>query len=252
MFQSGMKCCKGLLIFVFSAFFLSACQTMPPDPANPPDPLEHLNQDGFRFNNKIDDTVLKPLAKGYNSTLPYFMRQGITNFFANYDSIPGIGDDILQGDVRWTLNDMWRVAINSTIGIGGLFDVATRMGLNPHYNDFGLTLNAWHIYTPYFIVPVLGPKTIGGVIGIIPDYYMGIGAYTIPTQYSLGLTAMDGLNSRAGLIGGQNAASGFVLDPYIFLRNAYLQNREHELLLNQQGPYYPGYDVEATTPAPSN
>ena len=249
MFRTRMKFYKGLLPLIFSAFFLSACQTTPPDPANPPDPLEHLNKDTYRFNDKLDETVLRPIAENYNTYLPYFIRQGVTNFFNNYDSIPGIGDDILQGRVRWTFNDVWRLAINSTIGIGGLFDVATHMGLNPHFNDFDLTLNTWHIYTPYFIVPVLGPKTIGGTIGIAADYYMGVGPYTIPEVYSFAGTLFDGLNTRASLISGQNASSGFVLDPYIFLRNAYLQSREHDLVLNQQGPYYPGYDPVPTAPS---
>jgi phospholipid-binding lipoprotein MlaA len=217
-----------------------------PDPANPPDPLEHLNRDTYRMNDKLDRAIIKPLSEGYSEVLPYPVRESISNFFDNLDGLLNINNDILQGDVRWALSDSWRFIINSTVGVGGLFDVATHMGLVPHENDFDLTLNRWNIYLPYTVVPFVGPRTLGGVIAFPVNYYLGIGIYLFTPTQSFELTLLYGLNLRANLLAAENASSGFMLDPYVFMRNAYLQDREYMLSVNKQGPYFPGFDDPST------
>lgn len=228
--------CLPTVLLIISIGMLSACQTMPPTATQPFDPLEHLNKDGFRFNDKLDTLFIKPIAEGYQAILPEFVRTGIGNFFENLYQPETIGQDILQGNIGWFLSDTWRFVINTTVGIGGLFDVAEHIGLPAHSNDFGLTLNTYHIYTPYLVVPLLGPRTVGNTVGIGVDYFIGIQRYVIPSRYEIEMIALYGLNARADLLGAEKTASGLMLNPYIFMRNAYLQNQAYLLKVNQQGP----------------
>jgi phospholipid-binding lipoprotein MlaA len=226
---------RGLLLSGFS-IILAACQTTPATAIHPNDPFKHINKDAFRFNDKLDKAFIKPIAQAYQDVLPQFVRSGISNFFANLYQPETMAQDVLQGNGGWFLSDTWRFVINTTVGIGGLFDVAKHIGLPQHENDFGLTLNTYHIYTPYLVVPVLGPRTMGNTIGIGVDYYIGIQRYVIPSQYTIEVTALYGLNARAELLGAEKTASGLMLNPYAFMRNAYLQNRAYLRKINKEGP----------------
>jgi phospholipid-binding lipoprotein MlaA len=228
--------CLSSLLICCAVLTLAACRTTPATAINPNDPFQHINEDAFRFNDKLDKAFIKPLAEGYQAVLPKFIRIGISNFFDNLYQPETMGQDVLQGNVGWFLSDTWRFVINTTVGIGGLFDVAKHIGLPQHSNDFGLTLNTYHIYTPYLVVPLLGPRTVGNTIGIGVDYYIGIQRFVIPTQYTIEMTALYGLNTRAQLLSAEKTASGLMLNPYAFMRNAYLQNRAYLLKVNKEDP----------------
>ncbi|MSP53316.1 MAG: VacJ family lipoprotein [Gammaproteobacteria bacterium] len=232
-----------LALVMWLVIFTCGCSTTPPDPIDPRDPLEHINRDAFRFNDKFDKGFLKPSAKVYKAVTPYFFRSALSNFFSNLRETYVIGNDILQVRGAWAMSDSWRFVVNSTVGLLGTIDVAKHIGLMSHDNDFGLTLNTWGFYSDYLMVPFLGPKTMEGFIGMIPDYYMGIDSYYVPFDISAGMFMLDGLNTRAQYLKLEQTASGFMFDPYIFYRNAYLQQRAYQLKINRSGPYFPGYDT---------
>jgi phospholipid-binding lipoprotein MlaA len=232
------------MIIISASLLLCNCSTTPPDPVSPGDPLEHINRDAFRFNDKFDKGFLKPTAIAYYAVTPYFFRRALGNVFNNLNETTVIGNDILQGDGRWFFSDSWRFVVNSTVGIFGTIDVAKHIGLMPHDNDFGLTLNSWGVYSSYLVVPFLGPKTVEGTLGMVPDFYMNIKTYYISTNVDVELFMLNGLNTRAQLLALEQTASGFMFDPYIFYRNAYLQSRAYELKINRRGPYFAAYDKE--------
>ena len=156
---------------------------------NPKDPYEPFNRAMFRFNDFVDWLILKPVATLYNQIVPKPLAAGLSNAYSNLDNIPTIINDILQGNFYQATSDLWRFGINSTIGILGLFDVAQRMGLEPNYEDFGLTLAKWgYKNSNYLVLPVMGPSTVRDAIGYPITYYgMSIYPYIRPTstQYAI-------------------------------------------------------------------
>ena len=199
------------------------------------DPLEKFNRAMFTFNDKLDIYLVKPIATFYNAIIPKPLNQGIHNVFLNIGNLPNIANDILQFNFYQMANDMWRLGINTTIGIGGLFDIAGRMGLEPYENDFGLTLASWgYKNSSYLVLPFLGPNTIRDGIGIPVDYYVfSIYPHIKPykTRYAiLGLYVID---RRAQLLQYQTVMEEVSLDKYVFVRNAYMQRRVYKIEQNQ-------------------
>ena len=225
-----------LIILLLVTLCLSACYTAPPTSVQPHDPLQHLNRDTVRFNDKLDKAILKPVAKGYTKIIPYVVRRSVGNFFANLQEVSIITNDILQAEPGWTLSDAWRFLINTTVGIGGLFDPARHIGLMPHHNDFGLTLNRWHIYTPYLVLPLLGPNTIGSSIAIPIDYYINPYRYLFSFRTRVILYVLEGVDKRAQLLQLEKTANSLIFDPYAFQQNTYLQFRAYLLQINKRGP----------------
>jgi phospholipid-binding lipoprotein MlaA len=227
-----------ILVFILlSSCLLSGCYLHTTNPAAPPDPLQSLNRDTNRLNSRLDKILVKPVAQAYSDVVPYVARKSVSNFFDNLDEPADVANDLMQGDGRWALNDLWRFVFNTSIGLGGIFDPASHMGLQAHSNDFGLTLNRWGIYSAYFVVPFLGPRTIGNTVSIPVDYYLGASAHYIPLRYSVILDLVYGLNARAGLLSSEKTARGLIFDRYTFFRSAYLQRRAYLLKINHQGPY---------------
>lgn len=234
------------LLFV-SCAILSGCYTTPPTTADPHDPFESFNRDTNRMNTKLDNFIIKPTAKEYVAVVPYAVRRGIGNFFVNLDKPEQVGNDILQGHFEWAMNDAWTFLINSTIGLAGFFTPAKAIDLQPHENDFALTLATYNLYSAYFVLPFVGPRTVGGAIAIPIDYYMGITKFYIPLRYSVILTMIEGLNARANLLNAEKTAGGLIFDRYIFYRSAYLQRRAYLLKLNNDGPRY-SYQMDNNDP----
>ena len=141
--------------------------------ANPNDPYEPFNRVMYKFNDTLDRFVSEgPVATLYNKIMPKPLATGLTNFYNNVDTIPTIINDILQGNYHQMASDTWRFAINTTIGIGGLVDVASRLGLDPHLEDFGLTLAHWgHKNSNYLVLPFVGPTTVRDGIALPINYY---------------------------------------------------------------------------------
>ena len=189
-----------------------------------PDPLEAINRPLFELNNKLDKYFLRPVAKGYDWVMPGFAKRGVGNLFANMYDFNSALNGVLQGRFTGAAQGGGRFLINSTLGLAGLFDVATPMGIRPYRTDFGHTLAIWGVDSgPYLMVPFFGPRTVRSGTGTIFDVYTSIPTYidNVPLRNSLfGLELIDG---RARLLQADELLSG---DAYIFIRDAYLQQRE--------------------------
>ncbi len=187
------------------------------------DPYEGFNRKVFVFNDKLDKYVAKPISDAYLWVTPQFVQTGIANFFSNLKDINVVLNDVMQGKLQQGAEDTGRFAVNSTVGLLGLFDVATEMGLEKHEEDFDQTLAVWGVPEgPYLVLPVLGPTTSRGVPGGIFDTAAN------PTTYvGLPVQLVSMLNSRANAEGALKFIDEAALDPYVFTRESFLQYRRH-------------------------
>lgn len=188
------------------------------------DPWEGVNRVVFRFNDTLDTYTLKPLAQGYQKVTPEFLEDGIGNVFSNLGDVVVLANDLLQGKVRDAGIDTSRILFNTTFGLLGFFDVATPMGLQKNDEDFGQTLGVWGLGNgPYVVLPLLGPSTVRDAAGRVPDSLLQPYPYMdhVPTRNVT--RAVDAVDLRADLLSAEKMITG---DKYIFVRNAYLQNRE--------------------------
>ena len=137
---------------------------------NPADPLEPLNRGVYQFNEAVDNAIVKPVAQVYRAVIPQFVRSSVSNFFANINDVIVALNNLLQGKFTAAYSDFGRIAINSTLGLGGLFDIASEAGIEKHEEDFGQTLGYWGIGNgPFLMLPVLGPSTVRDSVGRYVD-----------------------------------------------------------------------------------
>ena len=192
----------------------------------PSDPLQGMNRKVQAFNDAADRWVLKPVAKGYNVITPRFVRRSITNFFVNITYPIVFVNQFLQGKWRDGATDTGRFLMNSTVGVGGLFDPATNAGLALHDEDFGQTFARWGFYSgPYLVIPFFGPSTIRDGIGSAAGFAAQPTRYLIDDEKIVyGLNALNAVQIRAGLLSAEQLISG---DRYQFFKDAYLQRREY-------------------------
>lgn len=191
------------------------------------DPFEDLNRDIFIFNEKLDEKLLKPAALTYRKVTPQFARTGVTNFFNNLEEIDTTINQILQGEIKYAFNDAGRFIINSTIGLFGLIDVASKMGLERHEEDFGQTLGVWGFDSgPYIMIPFLGPSNPRDLLSRpISSFLSGTFAME-DNDVKITLVGIDALETRERLLDAETLIIG---DKYIFVKDAYIQSREYEI-----------------------
>ena len=191
------------------------------------DPFEDLNRDIFIFNEKLDEKLLKPAALTYRKVTPQFARTGVTNFFNNLEEIDTTINQVLQGEIKYAFNDAGRFVINSTIGLLGLIDVASKMGLEKHEEDFGQTLGVWGFDSgPYIMIPFLGPSNPRDLLSRpISSFLSGTFAME-DNDVKITLVGIDALETRERLLDAETLIIG---DKYIFVKDAYIQSREYEI-----------------------
>lgn len=212
------------------------------NPVDKRDPYAKFNRIMFAFNMDMDHLLMRPIATTYNFITPRFVQTGVTNFFENINEVTSVPNDILQGKFLFMFNDFWRVIINTTFGIGGLFDVAKHMGLRPHYENFGLTLAYWEggkQHAPYLVLPFFGPGTFRSDFGLMVDVPFSP-YFLIPWDYwyyDVGLRAFHAINHRASLLEA-NRMIDTAFDPYIFVRSAYTQTMDKRIADNQQETFH--------------
>ncbi len=191
------------------------------------DPWEGFNRAMFAFNYRLDRWILKPVAKGYDFVAPDFVQAGIGNFFSNIGEVGNIANDILQWKWKQAGNDTGRLLTNSTIGIFGLFDVASKIGLEENEGeDTGQTFAKWGIKRgPYVVLPIFGPSTVRETFALPFDSYLfDPVSYVDPETTRYALTGTRLVHTRAELLEVEDLASG---DLYLFMREAYLQRRNY-------------------------
>ncbi len=227
--------CSCLLII--NIFMLSGCVTIE-GPTEPGDPFESFNRGMYHFNDSVDEYVMEPVAIGYNAVTPLVVQKGVTNFFSNLGDVVVVFNDLLQLKPVQFISDAGRLLINSTLGLYGIIDWATDMGLERHDEDFGQTLGYWGVPRgPYLVMPFFGPSTVRDTGGFYVDSIKFDPIYNeihegMPfpdrdkTEW-ITLTVVDAINTRTRLLLAGRLLSVASLDEYIYLREAYLQKRNN-------------------------
>ena len=198
-----------------------------------PDPWEPVNRVVFRFNDTLDTYALRPVAKGYDRIMPEFLNDGVSNVFNNLGEPKNLVNNLLQGKMHDASVDLARFLMNTTVGVVGVFDVATRMGLQRNDEDFGQTLGAWGVKSgPYVMLPRFGPSTVRDTGSFAAE---GLAGYSyrgqvdhVPSRNTA--VGVDVVDTRAGLLSQERLISG---DKYRFIRNVWLQNREYKVMDGQ-------------------
>lgn len=204
---------------------LGGCATVDSDGQAEDDPLQGVNRKVLAFNDGADRLLLKPLARGYRAVAPQPVEKGVSNFFLNLRTPWTAVNQLLQGKPKLAFADTGRFLMNSTVGIGGLFDVATDAGLEAHREDLGQTLAVWGVPSGRFaVVPFLGPSTLRDGIGGIVDTLLYPVNFLEDDTVRLSLIATDAVQTRAKFLDAETLIRG---DRYLFIRDAYLQRREY-------------------------
>lgn len=209
---------------------LTGCAAVPNLKPDPRDPFERSNRATFRFNEAMDRAIAKPVAKAYRKVTPQFAQTGVSNFMTNAGYPGVIINDFLQAKFHDGVADFGRFLMNTTFGIGGLFDPATRAGFDLHDEDFGQTLGKWGVKSgPYVMLPFLGPSTTRDTFGLVFDEAMDPREYISNTTLKWGIEALRQVDRRARLLDA-DAVLERASDKYVLVRSAYLQRREYQVL----------------------
>jgi phospholipid-binding lipoprotein MlaA len=211
---------------IASAAMLGGCATS----GNPKDPIEGFNRAMFAVNEGVDKVLIKPAAKGYQAAVPMPLRTGISNIFANIADVFISVNNLLQGKPGDAASDLGRVAVNSTIGILGLFDVASDLGMEKHDEDFGQTFGRWGVGDgAYVVLPLQGPHTARDVVGEVLDWKADPVAHLDNVASRNVLLATRVVSDRAAQLPADKLIEEAALDKYSYIRDAYLQRRHFKI-----------------------
>ena len=231
-----------LLIVLLSSAFLSACATTG-DSENT-DPLESYNRVAHGFNDTLDTIILKPTAKAYDTVIPTGISHGVSNVFSNANEVKVVLNDLLQLKFSQAASDFGRFALNSTVGVAGIFDVASLADIEKHDEDFGQTLGHWGVGAgPYLVLPFFGPSSLRDGLGLFADSQIDI-VPTIPhvptRNQIIGTRIVD---KRAQLLKAEKVLDAAALDQYSFMRDGYLQHRRNQVIDGQAADVGDDFDV---------
>lgn len=197
---------------------------------NERDPWQGFNRTVYGFNDTLDQALLKPTARGYQAIAPDFVESGVRNFFSNINDVSVAVNNLLQGKVENAFSDVGRVLINTTVGLLGLFDVASDMGLQKHNEDFGQTLSAWGVDSgPYLMLPFFGPSTLRDSTSVPVDNFLlnPINHIDMEKSDRMYVMAVDVVSVRAELLSLEKTVDEIATDKYSFIREAYLDRRNY-------------------------
>jgi len=225
-----------LLLLIISIVLLSGCATVRPRDTDTSfekiDPYEKANRKSYAFTDWADRKIMEPIADTYIDYVPVRIQRSVSHFYDNLSYPNVVLNVFLQGKVRQGFQDSARFLVNSTVGIAGLFDVASRIGLPQHDEDFGQTLGVWGVdANTYVFIPLLGPSSNRDIAGIpvrvltnvmFYSFLFGVG---LPVTVPLGI--LDAIDTRARLSGPMRIRDEAAVEPYLFVRDAYLQQRKH-------------------------
>ena len=225
--RSPLMRLPALAVTLILAAALTGCATVPEASRDQRDPFEPLNRGVYAFNDGLDKTLVRPVARGYKKVVPTPIQTGVSNVFANAKYPVTLVNNLLQGKFKAALSDTARFTLNTTLGLGGLFDPATDVGLDVNDEDFGQTLGKWGVPPgPYLVVPFLGPYTLRDGFGSLADDFAEPRAYLEDDSTRWTLWAADKFERRVRLLEA-DALLDRAGDPYAFVRSAYLQRREY-------------------------
>ena len=233
---------RGILGAIGVALLLTGCATS----GNPKDPIEGFNRAMFAINDGVDKAVIRPVAVGYDTVMPSPIKKGVTNFFGNIaDLFIGV-NNLLQGKVSNGVSDFGRVLVNSTVGLLGLIDVASDIGMEKHEEDFGQTFGRWGVGSgAYVVLPLLGPSTVRDSVGLVADMKTNPIPYLDDVSTRNTLLALSLIDKRAGFLAADKVVEAAALDKYSYIRDAHLQRRRN--LIYDGNPPREGDDSASTT-----
>ena len=231
MSQLGLRILKSVMLL--SVLTMTACASIQQtERVAKIDPFERVNRVVFSFNETADQYVIKPIAEGYKFVLPEFVRTGVTNFFSNINDVLTGANNLLQGKPVNAVSDIGRFFINSTIGILGLFDVASDMGLEKNREDFGQTLGVWGFSDgPYIVMPFFGASNVRDTVGFVVDVKTDfmINTNKLNSDEKTAINSLRIINRRADLLDAGQLLEDAAFDKYSFLRDGYLQRRRNQI-----------------------
>ena len=196
---------------------------------DPRDHVERFNRAMYALNTALDRAVMRPVAREYVKVTPAPVRTGISNFLKNLSYTATIANDLLQGRIKDFGADVGRLIVNTTAGLGGFLDPATRLGLQEHDRDFGQTLGKWGLRTgTYLVLPLLGPSDVRDACAILPQRFMTIDGYLSGTAANVSLFAARTTDRRASALPTDNTLAS-AYDPYAFVRSAWFQERDYRV-----------------------
>ena len=227
------------ILYLYTIILLSGCAVQSnslSDASDTVDPWQGYNRAVFAFNEGVDKVVLKPVSTAYTYVVPSFVRNRVTSFFANIQDLPIAVNNFLQGNTEAGTSDLMRVLVNSTIGLAGLFDVASKIdGLEKHNEDFGQTLAVWGVESgPYVVIPILGPSTARDLPARVVDIFMNPINQIDDDDVRNILMVTDIVDTRANFIPLEDTVKALSPDYYIALRDFYLKRRQN-LIENNKG-----------------
>jgi phospholipid-binding lipoprotein MlaA len=239
-----MNTLRRLLLTIATVALLVGCAPTNELLRDDPDPFESYNRAMFAFNDAADKAVFKPVAQAYQTVLPDPVITSVTNFFSNLNDVVVLINDLLQFKLHQAAMDSSRIVFNTTFGVLGLFDVASRMELPKHNEDFGQTLGFWGFGEGYYIVlPLLGPSTVRDTFGLVGNFYTNPVTWATDSDaVEWSLWGLDLINRLAGLLRIERALADSQIEPYSFQRGAYLQQRRN--LVYDGNPPKPDFDFE--------
>jgi len=218
---------RNALMLAVGAAVLSGCATS----ANPQDPFEKFNRAVFNFNDAVDRTALKPAATAYKNVTPDFVQTGVNNFFGNLSDLWSSANNFAQLKGQDGLNDFTRFAVNSTLGLAGVLDIATPAGLRKHNEDLGQTLGYWGVPPgPYLMLPLLGPSTVRDTAVLPGDWWGDSWTHVNDVPWRNSGILLRAVDQRASVLDASNLLEDAALDRYEFIRDGYLQRRSSKVL----------------------
>jgi len=232
-----------LTVFVSCVACVSGCATLGTT-GDPRDPFEGFNRQVTSFNDFMDRALIQPLIRLYRAITPEFLNKAISNIFDNLNDATVIINDFLQFKFKQMVSDLFRFIFNSILGLAGLFDVSTGMGLAKHNEDFGQTLGVWGFKPgPYLVVPLLGPFTLRDAVGrlAIGTWFNSPTSYIGDRSIRLGLMALNYVDYRADNLSATKLIGEAALDKYEFTKNIYLERREN-LIHDRNGELPEGFE----------
>ena len=207
------------------ALSLAACAT-----TNPRDPLEPMNRKIFGFNEALDQVLIRPVATGYAAVVPSFVQTGFSNVIKNIKDVWSAANLVLQGRPGEGAQEILRVGINTTFGLGGLLDIATPMQLERHNEDLGQTFGVWGVPSgPYLVLPLFGPSTVRDAAGMPADNYFSPTLFFHQVPDINAVRVMTVVHTRAQLLDATALMNDVALDKYAFVRDAYMQRRRSQI-----------------------
>jgi len=232
------------LIILFCIILFTGCAKLPPGESY--DPAESVNRPVYSFNDTLDSIFLGPLSRGYVAVTSESVRESVSNFFDNAAYGNTILNDFLQGKGGQGFSDIGRLLVNTTLGIGGLFDVATSVGLKKHEEDFGQTLGVWGSGPgAYAVYPLLGPNTMRDTPDLAVELVTNglfYAAFFLNAAVTIPIAVLSAIDERSRAENSIRFVNELALDPYVFTREAWLQHRD--FLIYDGNPPEPEFEDE--------